>query len=116
MSNRGIDIFAWLRLKAKRVLYPGLDLHARERYRKLPRYLREGDLRTLDAGCGNGFLSYAAYQKGNRVLGVSFDPVTNSRTREFFAFLGLDSNRIEIRDMNLYELDRLQPGFDQIIC
>jgi len=54
-----------MRLWGKRLMFPGLDLHTRCRYRRLPKFFREGAIVTLDAGCGNAALCYAAYQPGN---------------------------------------------------
>jgi len=65
MSSRSVR--DRIRLSAKRLLFPGLDLHTRCRYRFLSRYFRVGDIDTLDAGCGNGALSYAAYRREGRV-------------------------------------------------
>src|SRR5579875_2286641 len=44
------------RYLAKRMLYPGLDLHTRSRYRYLERWIVGGPAETLDAGSGNGAL------------------------------------------------------------
>ncbi len=100
----------------KRLLYPGLDLHTRCRYRFLPDLLAEGPLETLDAGFGNGALAYAAYRKGNRVTGVSFSSREVTDTLRFFGRLGIPSDRIDLRQMNIYDLRTLDRRFDQIIC
>jgi hypothetical protein len=39
-----------IRLWGKRLLFPGLDLHTRSRYRFLTRYFSEGPIGTLDVG------------------------------------------------------------------
>jgi SAM-dependent methyltransferase len=103
-------------LWAKWLLFPGLDLHTRCRYRLLPRYFRSGPLDTLDAGCGNGALAYAAYRLGTRVLGVTNDAVEVGKARSLFAAVGTDPHRLEFRDLNLYDLPSLGRTFDQIIC
>ena len=77
-----------IRLWGKEILFPGLDLHTRCRYRFLSRYFRKGAIDTLDAGCGNGALSYAAYRRGNRVLGVTMEPGQVKKDNEYFSFLG----------------------------
>ncbi len=105
---------AWL--WGKWLLFPGLDLHTRCRYRFLPRFFCCGPLDTLDAGCGNGALAYAAYRCGNRVLGVTFDADQVRKAREFFGFRGIDSDRLRFELCNLYDLPRLGMKFDQIIC
>jgi SAM-dependent methyltransferase len=71
---------------------------------------------TLDAGCGNGALSYAAYRLGNRVLGITKEPEQVQKASEYFSFLGTDPKRLQFEVCNLYDLDRMQRRFDQIIC
>jgi SAM-dependent methyltransferase len=114
--NTPRDTHDRLRLWLKRVLFPGLDVHTRCRYRSLPQYFRGGDIDTLDAGCGNGALSYAAYRRGNRVLGVTKEPDQVHKASEYFSFLGTDSERLQFRICNLYDLDQIERKFDQIIC
>jgi 2-polyprenyl-3-methyl-5-hydroxy-6-metoxy-1,4-benzoquinol methylase len=46
-----------VRLRLKWTFFPGLDLYTRGRYRFLPRFFLEGNVKTLDAGCGNGALA-----------------------------------------------------------
>ena len=105
-----------LRLVGKKILFPGLDLHTRCRYRFLPDVIRGGDLDTLDAGFGNGALSYAAYCKGNRVQGVSIVEGEVERTVTLFDYWGIPRDRVELRLMNIYGLRSLGRTFDQIIC
>jgi SAM-dependent methyltransferase len=105
-----------MRLWGKWFLFPGLDLHTRCRYRFLTRFFREGPIDTLDAGCGNGALSYAAYRRGNRVLGVTMDAGQVQKARKYFCFLGTDPDRLKFEVCNLYDLPRLGLKFDQIIC
>jgi SAM-dependent methyltransferase len=105
-----------LSLWGKWLLFPGLDLHTRCRYRFLPRFFREGPVDTLDAGCGNGALSYAAYLRGNRVLGVTLDDDQVQKALAFFSFRGVDPARLKFEVCNLYDLPRLTRTFDQIIC
>ena len=56
----------------KYLLFPGWDFGARAR-RKLERYFLSGNIRTLDAGCGNGGFSLVACELGNRVVGINLD-------------------------------------------
>ena len=105
-----------MRLWGKRLLFPGLDLNTRCRYRFLPRFFREGPIDTLDAGCGNGALSYAAYRRGSRVLGVTMDLGQVQKAREYFGFLGAEPDRLKFEVCNLYDLPQLGRKFDQIIC
>jgi SAM-dependent methyltransferase len=105
-----------IRLWGKRLLFPGLDLHTRCRYRLLPKFFRAGAMDTLDAGCGNGALSYAAYCRGNRVLGVTMEPSQVRKDNEYFSFLGTDPDRLKFQVCNLYDSLKINRTFDQIIC
>ena len=105
-----------IRLWGKKMLFPGLDLHTRCRYRLLSRYFRDGAIDTLDAGCGNGALSYAAYRRGNRVLGLTMEPGQVKKDNEYFSFLGTDPDRLKFAVCNLYDLPQIKQTFDQIIC
>jgi len=111
-----VSVRDWLRLVGKRLLFPGLDLHTRSRYRFLTKNFKPGPMDTLDAGCGNGALSYAAYRRGNRVLGVTMEPTQVRKDIEYFSFLGTDPDRLEFEVLNLYDLPKLDRKFDQIIC
>jgi SAM-dependent methyltransferase len=82
----------------------------------LPHFFLGGSAKTLDAGCGNGALAYAAYRRGNEVLGVSCDAAQVERTRAFFSFLGISYKRLKFEVLNLYDLQTLNTTFDQIIC
>jgi len=109
----------WLRLKW--LMYPGVNLHARLRYRRLPQYIGgsidESSRRLLDAGSGNGMLSYQAFLKGNRVIGISFKSSEVSGCRQLFnQYLGIPEDRLEFAKGNLYELDFPENYFDEIVC
>jgi len=104
------------KLIAKRLFFPGLDLHTRCRFRFLADYIRSGQLDTLDAGSGNGALSYAAYRKGNRVLGVSYVEREVMDTAGLFRRMHIPPEQVEFRLLNLYELRKVDRTFDQIIC
>jgi len=105
-----------IRLWGKRLIFPGLDLHTRSRYRFLTAHFRPGAIDTLDAGCGNGALSYAAYRRGNRVLGVTMESGQVQKDNEYFSFLGVERDRLRFEVCNLYDLPRVNQKFDQIIC
>jgi SAM-dependent methyltransferase len=107
---------AAIRLRGKRLLFPGLDLHTRCRYRFLPRFFLPGNSDTLDAGCGNGALSYQAYKLGNRVLGIANQHEEVERNRAFFKSLDIPEERLSFRVFNLYDLPKLGLKFNQIIC
>jgi cyclopropane fatty-acyl-phospholipid synthase-like methyltransferase len=105
-----------LKLVAKKIFFPGLDLHTRCRYRFLSEFILTGNLETLDAGFGNGALSYAAFCKGNRVLGVTAIEREVTDTNALFDYLRVPRQRVELRRMNIYDLRSLSRTFDQIIC
>jgi cyclopropane fatty-acyl-phospholipid synthase-like methyltransferase len=105
-----------LKLLAKDLFFPGLDLHTRCRYRFLDDCIRSGPLDTLDAGSGNGALSYLAFRKGNRVLGVTAVEREVQDTTALFRKRGIPPERVEFRQMNIYDLRSLNRCFDQIIC
>lgn len=102
-------------------LFPGLNLHARLRFQKLPEYFggpADSDERwVLDAGCGNGMLSYKSCLKGNRVIGVSLKAGEVTRNKKLFnGFLGIPENRLTFLVHNLYDIESLGKKFDEIIC
>ncbi|MGI8502016.1 MAG: class I SAM-dependent methyltransferase [Hassallia sp.] len=105
-----------VKLWGKKLLFPGIDLHTRCRSYFLPKFFRSGEIDTLDAGFGNGALSYAAYKLGNRVLGVTYDPTQVQKAHTFFSALNTDSERLQFQVCNLYDLPKLNRKFDQIIC
>lgn len=97
-------------------LFPGLDLHTRCRYRFLDEFILEGSVNTLDAGFGNGALAYLAYQKGSRVLGVSYLQREVTATQDYFDWKAVPRERMQFCRMNIYHLRDLNQQFDQIIC
>ncbi len=105
------QLAAW----SKRILFPGLDLHLRARRVVLAQFLLDGPGRTLDAGCGNGALSFEAAKGGHQVLALSNDEAALKRARLFFKrYEGL-SVAFECR--SLYDLHALADGsFDQVVC
>lgn len=110
-----------LRERIKWLLFPGSNLHARLRYRTLPRFFRTASDHeprdVLDAGCGNGMLSYASYRKGNRVLGLSIKDSEVARCRTLFnGCLRIPTDRLTFEVRNLYTLGDLNMQFDEIIC
>lgn len=110
-----------IRERIKWSLFPGLNLHARLRYKTLPRYFgrpANGEERlVLDAGCGNGMLAYQSCLLGNRVIGISVKEGEITRNKRLFnEFLGIPPQRLEFRLHNLYEVRKLGFAFDEIIC
>jgi SAM-dependent methyltransferase len=102
-------------------LFPGLNLHARLRFRQLPQYFGSPsngqECLVLDAGCGNGMLAYQSCLKGNRVIGVSIKEGEVTRNRKLFnEYHGIPQERLEFRVHNLYDLKSLGMEFNEIIC
>jgi len=88
-----------------------------DRWLWLRRHARDGALRTLDAGCGNGAFSIYAARRGNEVVAVSLsaDELRKARRRA----KRLHVRGIDFRMMDLRELDRHRSslgGFEQIFC
>lgn len=113
LNNRFLK---WVRYRCKRILFPGLEFHTRSRYRFLPQFFRPGLIDTLDAGSGNGYLAWAAYKLGNRVLAIDKNPQMVARTQDFFQRIGAKQERLTFAVHNLYDLRKLDRKFDQIIC
>ena len=109
-----------MRQRIKWMLFPGLNLHARLRYVEMPKYLgrpQNGECRTvLDAGCGNGMLAYQSYKRGNTVLGVSIKDEVQRNQKLFNDYMGIPTDRLKFRDVNLYEIEGVNLCFDEIIC
>jgi SAM-dependent methyltransferase len=113
------DMDAFLTLKW--LLFPGVNLHARQRFNALPKHFgspKNGEARyVLDAGCGNGMLSYQSYLRQNRVLGISFKQHEVDGCRQLFnAYLGIPEETLRFENGNLYALDHPDESFDEIIC
>ena len=88
-----------------------------DRWLWLRRHLRKGEVRTFDAGCGNGAFSIYAAREGNRVLAGSFSPREQEDARRRAAQLGVDGIDFRLIDLREIEQHRDSLGsFDQIIC
>lgn len=97
-------------------IYPGLDLHLYSR-RALTKFWKTGPRRVLDAGSGNGYFSWLAYDAGASVLALNFELGQVDKAHEFLLeYKRLDPRRLEFRQFNLYNLSSLDGGFDEIIC
>lgn len=106
-----------LRLLVKKLLFPGPDLNIRQRGKVLKKYLpTNGDRKTLDAGCGNGYFSIMAYEQGSSVLGISIDEEAIRRCVAFRHFKKIPADRLRLQVLNLYDLHQLHETYDQIIC
>jgi len=98
------------------LIYPGLDLHTRNRV-SLCRYWKSGPRDVLDAGSGNGYFSWLAYQSGARVVAMNFEQSQVEKARDFLiGYRKADPARLRFEQCNLYDLDKEQRTFDEIIC
>lgn len=98
------------------LVYPGLDLHTRNRA-SLTRYWQRGSRDVLDAGSGNGYFSWLAYRSGARVVALNFEASQVERAREFLVeFRGADPARLKFEQANLYDLGLEERRFDEIVC
>ena len=100
----------------RRLVYPGLDLHTRNRA-SLCRFWRSGARDVLDAGSGNGYFSWLAYRSGARVVAVN---VKRGEVKKAEAFLIgyclADPERLRFEAQSLYDLNPETERFDEIIC
>lgn len=108
---------AWFRS----AFYPGVNLHARDRYITLPKFFASvepgSEMHVLDAGSGNGMLAYKSYRNGARVTGVSFRDEEVRKARDLFNVAkAIPSTHLRFEQKNLYELDFPAGSFDEIIC
>ena len=102
----------WLRL----LVYPGLDLHTRNRA-AMTRFWKTGPRDVLDAGSGNGYLSWIAYRSGARVVAMNYEQAQVEKAREFLlGFRKADPARLRFEQRNLYDLAAETRTFDEIIC
>jgi SAM-dependent methyltransferase len=114
------ELLARTRSAAKWALFPGMNLHARLRYSRLPRHFGSSDgrpHRVLDAGCGNGMLAFQSYRRGASVLGVSIKDGEVAGCRALFNdYLGIDGGRLAFARADLYEMELEDESLDEIIC
>jgi SAM-dependent methyltransferase len=100
----------------RRLIYPGLDLHTRNRA-SLKRFWKAGPRDVLDAGSGNGYFSWLAYLSGARVVAMNLERGQVDKARDFL--LGhrkADPARLQFEQCDLYELPNEARTFDEIIC
>lgn len=97
-------------------IYPGLDLHTRDRA-TMARFWNPGTRDVLDAGSGNGYLSWLAYQSGANVVAMNFEQSQVDRAQAFLVgYRGADPSRLRFEKRNLYDLKDETRTFDEIIC
>jgi len=107
-------------LALKSLLFPGLNLHARERYSYVPgRFgsdIVPGSM-VLDAGCGNGMLAYQAWKRGAQVLGISIKQREVDGCRTLFNVgKGIPTSAMRFENINLHTLSAKECQYDTIIC
>jgi SAM-dependent methyltransferase len=111
MSDAMLRVLGW-----RSLLIHG-DPCVLDRWLWLRRQLRQGSVKTFDAGCGNGGFSIYAARSGNDVVAASFSPREQEDARRRAGALGV--NGIEFRTLDLRELNGHRDTlgtFDQIIC
>ncbi len=107
---------SYLKSVLRNLVFPGLDLHTRNRA-SLCRYWKTGPRDVLDAGSGNGYFSWLAYQSGARVVAMNFEQSQVEKARDFLiGYHRADPARLQFELCNLYYLERERRTFDEIIC
>src|ERR1700739_3210233 len=105
-----------VRYRIRNILYPGLDLHTRKRA-SLCRVWQTGPRDVLDAGSGNGYFSWLAYQTGARVVAMNYEQAQLEKARDFLIkHRRADPTRLQFERCNLYDLTRETRTFDEVIC
>lgn len=100
----------------KATLFHG-DTLVYDRWKWLRDHLKAGPVRTLDAGCGSGVLSFYAAASGNSVTGVDFGGRNIESARRRAEIMGTRNINFVEADMRQLEKFREQLGtFDQIVC
>jgi 2-polyprenyl-3-methyl-5-hydroxy-6-metoxy-1,4-benzoquinol methylase len=71
----------------------------------------------LDAGSGNGYFFWLAYQTGRRVVAMSYEQEQVQRTSDFLiVHKRADPTQLRFERRNLYDLTRETRTFDEVIC
>jgi 2-polyprenyl-3-methyl-5-hydroxy-6-metoxy-1,4-benzoquinol methylase len=105
-----------IRYRVRDLLYPGLDLHTRNRA-SLRRFWRTGPRDVLDAGSGNGYFSWLAYQTGARVVAINYEREQVEKAKDFLiVHKRLDPSRLQFERRSLYDLTHENRTFDEVIC
>src|SRR5436190_12448907 len=72
-------------------------------------------LTVLDIGCNAGFYSVALVRRGAQVVGIDSDPHYLRQAAWVRAQFGIDEERLSLRQMQVYELSRLEGEFDVVL-
>ena len=70
--------------------------------------------RALDVGCNAGFYSFELARRGARVFAIDADPHYLRQAHWARSLLGLDE-RVELREMQVYDLARVDERFDLVL-
>ena len=71
----------------------------------------------LDAGSGNGYFSWLAYQSGANVVALNFEPGQVDKAHSYLIdHRKADPSRLRFEQRNLYGLTSETRTFDEIIC
>jgi SAM-dependent methyltransferase len=111
-----MNLLQKLKFMIRDIVYPGLDLHTRNRA-ALCQFWKTGPRDVLDAGSGNGYFSWLAYQSGATVVALNFEAGQVEKARAFLLeHRKASPARLRFEQRNLYELPKEQRTFDEIIC
>lgn len=101
---------------ARSLVYPGLDLHTRNRA-SLRRFWKTGPRDVLDAGSGNGYFSWLAYKSGARVVALNLEAGQVEKAKQFLCgYRKAEPTKLRFQQFNLYDLPMETRTFDEIIC
>ena len=115
-TDHAMTIPGRVRNMLRALIYPGLDLHLRNRA-SLCRFWKDGPRDVLDAGSGNGYFSWLAYRSGARVVAMNFEQGQVVKARDFLVgYRHADPARLQFERCNLYDLANETRTFDEIIC
>jgi 2-polyprenyl-3-methyl-5-hydroxy-6-metoxy-1,4-benzoquinol methylase len=93
------------------------DPCAYQRFKWLKKNLTRGNIRTLDAGCGEGAFTLYAAMKGNDAVGFSFDDASNQVAYRYARQLKCPNAKFVTGDLRKLDKQAAMLGkFDQIIC
>jgi len=107
---------AAIRNRLRSLVYPGLDLHLRNRA-SLRRFWQTGPRDVLDAGSGNGYFAWLAYRSGGRVVAMNIQEAQVEKARKFLlGYKQAHPARLQFERRSLYDLAGETRAFDEIIC
>ncbi|MCB1633232.1 MAG: methyltransferase domain-containing protein [Xanthomonadales bacterium] len=116
LSQRVMDSLKW-------AIFPGINLHARERFHRIPRQFQAEQASgrsLLDAGFGNGMLAWQAWRRGYRVVGVTLKQSEVIKAQRLFNHRQrISETQLQFLHHNLYDTAGLKArfgAFDEIVC